>query len=155
MKRHLCYLNSENSYFKRQTMVAFFLYKPVWQSCAVAKSRNFWRAKTQSNLTDRMEDCSICQSAVVWVRKPNFGSLCCGQPFVCQVWLSSGRLEFVTFSYWLWDWLIERKFWTILNSTLPFDSNETQLHFIGYTVYLLRSNGTPQFSLLLKRDHSL
>ena len=46
--------------------------------------------------------------AVVWVRKPNFGSFCCSQPFVCQVWLSSGPSEFFTFSYCasLWYWLI-------------------------------------------------
>ena len=41
------------------------LYKPVSQSCAVAKSEHFWRATGQSNLADRMEDCSIRQSAVV------------------------------------------------------------------------------------------
>ena len=54
-----------------------------------------------------MEDCSIDQSVVVWVRKPNFGSFCCGQPFVHQVWLSSGPPECFTFSYcaWLWNWL--------------------------------------------------
>ena len=40
-----------------------------------------------------MEDCSTGQSAVVWVRKPNFRSFCCGQPFVCQVRLSSGPPE--------------------------------------------------------------
>ena len=28
------------------------------------------------------------------VRKPNFGSFCCGQQFVCQVWLFSGRQKF-------------------------------------------------------------
>ena len=33
--------------------------------------------------TIKLEDCSIGQSAVVWVRKPNFGSFCCGKPFAC------------------------------------------------------------------------
>ena len=67
-----------------------------------------WRATGQSNLADRMEDCSTGQSAVVWVRKTNFGSFCCSQPFVRQVWLSSGPPELSTFSYcaWLWNWLI-------------------------------------------------
>ena len=76
--------------------------KLVSQSCAVAKSEIFWRATGQSNLADRMEDCSIGQSAVVWVRKPNFGSFCCGQPFVCQVWLLSCPPECFTFSYCAW-----------------------------------------------------
>ena len=40
-------------------------YKLVSQSCAVAKSENFWRATGQSNLANRMEDCSTGQSAVV------------------------------------------------------------------------------------------
>ena len=64
----------------------------------------------QSNLADRMEDWSIGQSVVVWVRKPNFWSFCCDQPFVCQVWLSSGPPEFFTSSYcaWLWNWLVEQ-----------------------------------------------
>ena len=39
--------------------------KSVSQSCAVAKSDKFWRATGQLNLADRMEDCSIGQSAVV------------------------------------------------------------------------------------------
>ena len=34
--------------------------KPVSQACAVTKSNKFWRATGgQSNLSDRMEDCSI------------------------------------------------------------------------------------------------
>ena len=74
-------------------------YKPVSQSCAVAKSDKFWRATGQSNLADRMEDCPIGQSAAMWVRKQNFLRFCCGQPLVCQVWLSNGPPEFVTFSY--------------------------------------------------------
>ena len=42
-----------------------------------------------------MEDCPIGQSAVLWVWKPNFGSFCCGWPFVCKVWYSSGPPGFV------------------------------------------------------------
>ena len=69
--------------------------KPVSQSCAayikssVAKSEKFWWATGQSNLADKKEDCSIGQSAIAWVRKPNFDSFSCGQPFICQVWMSS------------------------------------------------------------------
>ena len=44
--------------------------KPVSQSCAVAKSEQFWQASGQSTLADRMEDCSFGESAVVWARKP-------------------------------------------------------------------------------------
>ena len=79
----------------------------VSQSCAVGKSGIFWRATGQSNSANRMKNCSIGQGAVVWVRKPNFGSFWCGQSFVYQVWLFSGPPEFSTFSYcaWLWDWL--------------------------------------------------
>ena len=43
--------------------------RPVSQSCAVAKSKIFWRATGQSNLADRMEDCSTGQSAVMRVGK--------------------------------------------------------------------------------------
>ena len=77
--------------------------RPVWQSCAVAKSEQFWRVSGQSNLTDSMEDCCIGQSAV---RKPNIGSFCCSQLFVRHVLLCPP--EFLTFSYscaWLWNWL--------------------------------------------------
>ena len=44
----------------------------------------------------------------MWLWKPSFGSFCCGQPFVCQVWLSSGPPGSFTFSdcAWLWNWLI-------------------------------------------------
>ena len=35
------------------------------QSCAVAKSEQFWRATGQSNLAGRMEDCSTSESVVV------------------------------------------------------------------------------------------
>ena len=82
----------------------------LWQSCAVAKSDKFRQATGQLNLADRMDNCSTGQSAVAWVRKPNFGSFCCGQPFVCQVWLSSGLPEFfLSFRNCecLWSWLLE------------------------------------------------
>ena len=39
--------------------------KPVSQSCAVAKSDKFCRVTGQSTLAEKMEDCSIGQSAVV------------------------------------------------------------------------------------------
>ena len=41
------------------------LYQPVSQSCAIPKGEVFWRVTGQSNLADRMEDCSIGESAVV------------------------------------------------------------------------------------------
>ena len=55
-----------------------------------------------------MEDCSIGHSVVVWAGKPNYGSFCCGHPFVYQVWLTSAPPTVSTFSYcaWLWYWLI-------------------------------------------------
>ena len=56
-----------------------------------------------------MEDCSIGQSAVVWIRKPNFGSFCCGQPFICQVWRSSGPPELFTFSEYTHHLRYERR----------------------------------------------
>ena len=62
--------------------------KPDSQSCAVAKSKTLWRATGQSNLADRMLHWPKCS---VWVQiKKDFESFCCGQTFVCQVWLSSG-----------------------------------------------------------------
>ena len=35
----------------------------------------------------------LAKMQFVWVRKPNFESFCCSQPFVCQVWLSNGPPE--------------------------------------------------------------
>ena len=72
------------------------------------KMKNSGRPLGHSSLADRMEDCSIGHGAVVWVRKPNFGSFCCSQPFGRQVWLSSGPPEMFTLSHcaWLWNWLI-------------------------------------------------
>ena len=55
----------------------------VKEACAVAKSEKFWRAIKQSNLADRMEDCSTGQSAFVWVEKTNFGSFFVVRPAVC------------------------------------------------------------------------
>ena len=43
----------------------FNVNEPVSQSCTVPKSEKFWRTTGQSNLADRMEDCSVGQSAVV------------------------------------------------------------------------------------------
>ena len=68
------------------------LYKPVSQSCAVATSEKFWRATGQSNLADRMEDCSTGQNAVV--RNPNIGSFCYSQPFVPQAECAVARQNF-------------------------------------------------------------
>ena len=56
------------NYFKRKISVVCRKYKawnkPVSQSCTVAKREIFWRATGQSFLADRVEDCSIVQSAV-------------------------------------------------------------------------------------------
>ena len=106
------------------------------QSCAEAKSDTFWRATEQSNLADRMEDCSINQSAVVWVWKPNFGNFCCGQPFERQVWLSSGPRKCLRFSYcaWLSNWLVEQS--SILSA--KFDSVQwpTEMFNFSYCAWL-------------------
>ena len=80
----------------------YFNYKPVSQSCTAAKSIKFWWASGHSNLADGMEHCSTGYQVVVWVQKPNVGSFCCGQPFVCQVWLSSGPPGVSSFSYSAW-----------------------------------------------------
>ena len=61
-------------------------------------SEKFWWVTGQTNLADRMEDCSTGQSAAVWVWKPNFGSFCCGQPFEYKLWLSGGKSEFLMFT---------------------------------------------------------
>ena len=58
--------------------------KPVSQSCAVAKNEKFWPATGQSNFADRIKDCSIGQSAVVWVWKLNFVvASCLSAKFEC------------------------------------------------------------------------
>ena len=88
--------------------VNFDVYKPVSQSCTVGKSEKFWQATGQSNLVDSIKHCSTGKSAVLWELKPKSSSFCCGQPFVCQVWLSSGPPECFAFSdcALLWNWLI-------------------------------------------------
>ena len=57
-------------------------------------SEKFWQATGQLKLANRMEYYSIGQSVVVWVQKPNFGSFCCSQPFVCQVDCAVARRTF-------------------------------------------------------------
>ena len=76
--------------------------RPVLQSCAVAKSDKLWWATGQSNLTDRMEDCSIgmpkCMKTKLW--KLLLRSTVCMPSLIVQ-WF--------TFSYcaWLWNWLMK------------------------------------------------
>ena len=48
-----------------------------------SKSGKYLWATGQSYFANRMEDRSFGQSVVVRVCKPNFGSFCHGQPFVC------------------------------------------------------------------------
>ena len=47
------------------------------------------KVKHSGGPLDRMENCSIWPNSSCWVQKPNFGSFCCDQPFVCQIWLSN------------------------------------------------------------------
>ena len=70
-------------------------------------------ATGQSNLPDRMEDCSIGQRAVVWVRKPNFESFYCGKP-LCQFHCPVVRQN-VWLLLWLWNWLIQECWWQKLS----------------------------------------
>ena len=51
-----------------------------------------------------MEDCSIGQSAVVWVQKPNFGSLnvAASRSYSTSSWLCCGPPEFLSFSNCAW-----------------------------------------------------
>ena len=76
--------------------------KTVSQACTVAKSGKFRWATGQSNLANRMEDCSIGQRAVVSTRKLKCVRFCCSQLFVCLVWLSNGLPELFTFSDCTW-----------------------------------------------------
>ena len=72
-----------NIQFAIHTKPNFKRFSRIHTHHTVAESEEFWQATGQSNLADRMEDRSAGQSAVVRVRKlPNFGSFCCGQPFV-------------------------------------------------------------------------
>ena len=72
----------------------------------------------------------------------DFGSFCCSQLFVYQVWLSSGPTELFTFSYcaWVWNRLIDwidiypDKYFTFL---LHFHSLDIKLEEIGGTPFLL------------------
>ena len=88
---------------------------PIMRSY-VAERNKFWRATGQSNLADRMEDCFIDQSAVVWVWKPKFESFCYRSLVrmrrrIAVVWQSlivQWPTKIATFSYCacLWNWLL-------------------------------------------------
>ena len=84
-------------------------FMPLSQSCAVAKSGNFWRATGQSNLVYKR--LAATKASKVWFSYSQNCTLANGAVFhsVCQVWSSSGPPEFFTFSdcAWLWNWLIE------------------------------------------------
>ena len=60
MKDELVYSGEASQFGSEQSA-----YTPVSQSCTVAQSEHSWRATGQSNLADRMADCSIGQSAAV------------------------------------------------------------------------------------------
>ena len=91
--------------------VKILVHKPVSQSCA-AKSDKFWQATGQSNLPDKMEDCSIGHWTIKLARqngrllhwpkssclstKTKLWKLLLWQAFM-PIWLSSGLPEFLTF----------------------------------------------------------
>ena len=68
---HSLYANfSQSNEIREETtslgvLQLFEVNKPFSKSCTVVKSDKFWQATAQSNLADRMEDCSSGQSAVV------------------------------------------------------------------------------------------
>ena len=86
--------------------------KPVSKSCTVVKNRKIkklWRATGQSNSAHKRLTATRA-SKVGFLYSYNC-TLVNGAVFhsVCQVWLSSGPPEFVTFSYcaWLRNWLVK------------------------------------------------
>ena len=92
---------------------ALLILMPVLRSrvilvCAVGKSETFRWATGQANLANRMKNCSTGQGAVVWVRKPNFGSFWCVSRLYAKFDCPVARQNFPLFSYcaWLWNWVI-------------------------------------------------
>ena len=113
------------------------VYKAVSQSRAVAKRKilaGHWTIKLGKQNARLLH-----WRAVVWVRKPNFGSFYRGQPFVDQVWLSSDPPEFFTFSYCarLWNWRVERTKLQAKWSSSYWNSNE-----FSFVLYQLTFKGT-------------
>ena len=94
--------NEASAYKTKWPQKLLQLYKPVSQSCAVAKSETFWRATGQSNLADKR--LAATKASKVWFSYSHNCTLASGAVFhsVCQVWLSSGLPEFFTFSYCAW-----------------------------------------------------
>ena len=88
--------------------------KPVSQSSAAATvtGENFWQATGQSNLAYKQLAATKASKVCLLLYSHNC-TLANGAVFhsVCQVWLSSGPPEIVTFSYctWLWNWLIKQQ----------------------------------------------
>ena len=92
----------------------------------------------------------LLQSAVVRVCKPNFASFCCGQPFVYQVWLFSGRSEFFTCSYcaWLWNWLINLTSSNLL--FLRFARKLSGKNYFPFDLLIITATRTKLWKLLLR-----
>ena len=81
-------INNERAYFN----------KPV--SCTVANTKSILVGHWTLTLGRQQGTLFHCQSVVVWLGKPNFGSCWCDQPFVYQV---AHKILF-SFSYWAWLW---------------------------------------------------
>ena len=76
--------------------------KQASQSCAVAKSENFWRGTGQSNLV--YKPLAATKDSKVWFSYSRDWTFAIGAVFhsVCQVWLSSDPSEVFNFSYCAW-----------------------------------------------------
>ena len=92
-------------------------YKPVSQSCAVAKSEKFWRATGQINLAYK-------RLANVWFSYSHNCTSASGAGFhsLSEVWVSSGPPEFFNFIYYAW-------LWNCLTGAKCGASYHTRLHF--------------------------
>ena len=89
------------------SLFVLFSNKPVSQSCAVAKSEQFWLATEQSNFAYRRLAASKVGPKFSFCTHVNALWPLDQFSILCQIWLSSGPPEFLTFSYcpWLWNWL--------------------------------------------------
>ena len=74
----------------------------------------------------------------------------CGQPFVHQVWLFSGRPEFFTCSYcaWLWNWLINLTSSNLL--FLRFARKLSGKNYFPFDLLIITATRTKLWKLLLR-----
>ena len=81
-----------------------------------------WLMKRQFSILSAKFDCPVMYAINFHFWLLRIVKLTYGAVFhsVCQVWLSSGPPEFLTFSYypWLWNWLVEQS--SILSAKLDF-----------------------------------